>query len=130
MTASDLGRPVFFEASNGTTAAVNKDRYLGMLEKLWLMMMANIGLDTDTIWFQQDRALAHSSRVALSWLEDHFGERVVNVKTLNPSPAHSPDLTPLDFHLRGLIESQVRPTFPKSFPDLKKDPVGDALGSY
>ena len=83
----------------GTTAAVNKERYVGMLEKLRLMMAENSGIDTDTMWFQLDRALAHASKDALSWLEDYFGERVVNVKTLNPSPAHSPDLTPLDFHL-------------------------------
>ena len=84
MTASGLGRPGFFEASNGTTAAVNKDRYVGILEKLWLIMAENTGLNTDTMWSQQDRAPANASIIDLSWLEDHFGERVINMKTRNP----------------------------------------------
>ena len=120
MTASGLGRPTFFEALNGTTAAVNKDRFVDMLGKLWLTIAKNPDLDTDAIWFQQDRAPAHASRVVLSWLKDHFGERVINVKTRNPSPVPLSDLTPLDVYLCGLIESRVHPTFPKSLPDLKK----------
>ena len=66
MTASGLGRPGFFEASSGTTAAVNKDRYVVILEKLWLIMAENTGLNTDTMWSQQDRAPANASIIALS----------------------------------------------------------------
>ena len=54
MTASGLMGPFFFEASNGTTVTVNKDRYVGMLEKLWLKLAEDRDFDMENIWFQQD----------------------------------------------------------------------------
>ena len=101
MTASGLLGPFFFEASNGTTVTINKDRYVGILEKLWLKIADDPDLDTQTVWFQQDGASPHTLRAALSWLEDHFGERVISRKTQTPWPAHSPNLTPWIFICGG-----------------------------
>lgn len=119
MTAGGIIGPFFFQKSDGTTVTVNKDRYLGMLEKLWTKLVEDPEIDTENIWFQQDGAPPHVSRVALSWLEDHFGERVISLKTQTPWPPHSPDLTPLDFYLWGFIKSQVYRKSPKSLSELK-----------
>lgn len=120
MTANGLIGPFFFEASNGTTVTVNKTRYVSMLERFWHALEDDPEIDTENMWFQQDGAPPHTSRIALIWLQDHLGGRVLSRKTENPWPAHSPDLTPLDFYLWGYLKSKVYATAPKTLPDLKK----------
>lgn len=120
VTAGGLIGPFFFENSNGATVTINKERYVGVLERLWRTLVADPDVFTENIWFQQDGAPPHTSRLALSWLEEHFGGRVISQKTEIPWPAHSPDLTPLDFYLWGFMKTQVYAMNPESLPDLKK----------
>jgi len=49
------------------------------------------------MWFQQDGAPAHNSRVAREYLDTHFAPRLITTSGPVRWPARSPDLTPLDF---------------------------------
>ena len=44
-------------------------------------------------WFQQDGATPHTAKQTLTWLEDRFHGRIISLKTEQPWPPHSPDLT-------------------------------------
>src|ERR1700712_6084313 len=59
------------------------------------------------MWFQQDGAPAHNSRVAREYLDTHFAPRLITTSGPVRWPARSPDLTPLDFFLWGYVKNQV-----------------------
>jgi len=88
--------PYFFEEDD-ETVIVNKERYQAMLRNFFIPEIAPIG----NKWMQQDGATAHTARTSLALLSEHFGENIISLKTDFPWPAHSPDLTPLDFWLWG-----------------------------
>ena len=65
---------------------------------------------TDTLnqqWLQQDGATAHTSRANLAWLHERLEGRLISRRAAVTWPPHSPDLTPLDFYLRGCLKSVV-----------------------
>ena len=58
--------------------------------------------------------------LALQWLNDHFGARVLSRKTPTTWPAHSPDLTPMDFHLWSCVKSEVHRKKATTLSELKR----------
>ena len=50
--------------------------------------------------------LAHTLKISLAWVQEHFNERHINMKTANPMATYSTDLTPLDFMLWGYLKSK------------------------
>ena len=81
---------------NGHHRAVNvkKNRHVGMLEKLLLKFEEDIHRSWwGNIWFQDNGAPHHTSRIVLSCLEDHFGGHVISLMAQTLWSAHSPDLT-------------------------------------
>ena len=57
--------------------------------------------------FMQDGAPAHTSRMAMDWLEDRFPGRLISNKSdFMQWPPRSPDLNPVGFLLVGLHEGR------------------------
>ena len=75
---------------------------------------------TSRDWFQQDGATAQTAGETRCWLRERFGGRLISSREGNAWPAHSPDLTPMDYFLWGHLKSQVYRKNPKTIEDLKK----------
>ena len=58
-------------------------------------------------WYQQDGATAHTAGTTRDWLRRPFEERLISSGEAHAWPAHSPDLTPMDFFLWGHLKLQV-----------------------
>ena len=94
--------PFFFDSS--VTGGV----YLNLLKRsVWPALRALMRDEIDLVYFQQDGASAHYSKVARRWLDDTFKERWIGKAGPIPWPARSPDLSPLDFWLWGYLRNQV-----------------------
>ena len=59
-------------------------------------------------------------RIVSDRLEELFGEHIVARNRPVEWPQRSPDLTPLDFILRGYLKSKVYVTPPANLGDLRK----------
>ena len=118
-SAKGIIGPFWFEQLDGSAVTITKGRYTKTLNRFWTRLQAKHPATLDVFWFQQDGATPHTSNIALEWLETHFCDRVISRKTGHPWPAHSPDLTPLDFFLWGFLKSRVYQGVPKTLPDLK-----------
>ena len=71
------------------------------------------------LWWMQDGAPAHRSRVVSDRLQDLFPNRVVSLNNAVEWPPRSPDLTPLDFFLWGYLKDKVYRTVPANILDLQ-----------
>jgi len=61
-------------------------------------------VDTDTAIYQ-DGATLHCSNASLKYLRCYFpGDRPISRHKDNTSPAHSPDISPLDYFLWGYLK--------------------------
>ena len=96
MSSSDIIGPFFFEDVDVHTQTVNKERCVDILKRFWVALQRG-SPGADRLRFQQNGATPHTTRVTVQWLEEQFGTRLISHGTDTPRPAHSPDLTPLDF---------------------------------
>ena len=76
-------------------------------------------LDINDMWFQQDGATSHRTRLTIDLLKGKFSERVISRNGPVEWPPRSCDLTPLDFFLWGHIKSLVYANKPATLDDLK-----------
>lgn len=112
ISSDGLIGPFFFE--NTVTGA----SYLEMLQdKLWPVISQRP--DIDTVHFQQDGAPPHYSLIVRNWLDQHFTDRWMGRRGPVEWPARSPDLTPPDFFLWGVLKNSVYAHKPKSINELK-----------
>ena len=76
----------------------------------------------DSTVFQQDGAPPHFSTVARSFLSSVFpNDRIIARGFPNRWPAHSPDLTPLDYYFWGVVKDRVYHCFkPASINELRE----------
>jgi hypothetical protein len=99
--------PYFFEDDEGIAVTVTSDRYTKMLWNCLAPQLGWHGLDLQTLWFQQDRATAHTARNSMSVLWQMFPAHVIlrngDVQWL----ARSPDLSTCDYFLWGYLMSKV-----------------------
>ena len=102
ISAKGIIGPFWFQQQDGSAMTITKERYVKVLDRFWTRLQAKNQTHLNAFWFQQDGATPHTSNIALEWLERHFCGRVISRKTVHPWPAHSPDLTPLDFFLWGI----------------------------
>lgn len=70
-------------------------------------------------YFQQDGAPAHYSLMVRDYLNNTFGRRWIGRGGPLPWPARSPDLTPCDFWLWGMVKDRVYASKPHDMDDLK-----------
>lgn len=99
--------------------SVDSDRYLDLLKKkLWPAVRSEA--NNKQYFYQQDGAPCHCSNKCLSFLAEKFPQRLISRRTNQPWPAHSPDLSPLDFWFWGEMETVVYQRKPETLEDLKK----------
>jgi transposase len=102
--------PYFFD---GTVTGVS---YLHMLREFLLPILMDY---PDDIMFQQDGAPPHYALIVREFLNDNFPERWIGRRGPIEWPARSPDLTPPDFFLWGLLKDKVYSRNPRTIPQLK-----------
>ena len=64
----------------------------------------------DHFFFQQDGATAHTAYDTITLLRQHFPGKLISRKGDTQWPARSPDLTPPDFWLWGMLKHSVYST--------------------
>ncbi len=95
--------PFFFATT--ITSAVYCDivkQFIAMLEE-----------DERDVVFQQDNARPHVSKETMPMLREFFGDRIVDW------PTRSPDLSPPDYFLWGMLKNAVYRDAPATIEDLK-----------
>ena len=63
------------------------------------------GLDYHQQMFQQEGGTVHTGKGSLQYLDQHLPSTLISRYAALPYPARSPDLTPLDSHLWGIVKS-------------------------
>lgn len=99
--------PIFFHNT------INGQRYREQLLTPFLNQLQQDELNGG--YFQQDGATAHTTRENLEFLEHYFPHRVISRGVW---PARSPDLTPLDFSIFGMLKNEVYKTRINNLNDL------------
>jgi len=110
VSASGLVGPFFFEGT------VTGDSYVSMLNNNFLPSVENWPLGE--MWFQQDGAPPHYSIAARNWLNDKFPNRWIGRRGSIEYPPRSPDLTPPDFFLWGVLKNSVYAKKPRTKDQL------------
>jgi hypothetical protein len=70
--------PYFFEIKAGRPVTVNSAHYTEMLRTFLELELQGLGVETQTLWFQQDGAMAHTARTAMQVLNKMFPARVIS----------------------------------------------------
>ncbi|GFV63714.1 RNase H domain-containing protein [Trichonephila clavipes] len=84
---------------------VNGDLYRAMITNFFIPELNNH--DVQELWFQQDGATCHTTRVTIDLLKDTFGDRLISRFGPVNWPPRSRDLTLLDYFLWGYVTSLV-----------------------
>jgi hypothetical protein len=93
--------PYFFEDEAGRAVTVNSASYTEMLRTFLELELQRLGVENQTLWFQQDGAMAHTARTAMRVLNEMFPACLISQRRNIEWPARSPDLNACDFFLRG-----------------------------
>ena len=107
--------PWFFE-ENEHAISVNSDRYIRMIQEFFLLILAE--MNVGDVWFQQNGTTAHTARVSMNVLRQHFPWRLISLRGDLLWPARSPD-----FFLWGYLKSQVYNDRPRTLAHLKNNIV-------
>jgi len=99
--------PYFFEDEAGRAITVNSSRYTDMLRTFLEPELQRLGVESHTLWFQQDGATPNTARTAMRVLNEMFPGRVISRRGNIEWPARSPDLNACDFFLWGYLKSKV-----------------------
>ena len=108
----------WFKDENGQKVNVTGARYRILLESLWSNLVAE-GTENE-FWFMQDGVAPHTLNTALSYIQDHWGDKVVSRKTTNIWHSHSPDLNPRDSMTWGNAQHEVYKKNPSDINELKR----------
>ena len=101
--------PIFFHDT------VNTDRYLHIFTE-FVNQLDDIELRNG--YFQQDGATCHTSNDSMTHIRSFFGDRLISKGLW---PPRSPDLTPPDFFLWGLLKGKVYANKPRTTADLEEN---------
>lgn len=105
---------VWFE--QGVT--INGERYSNLLKNnVWQPLKTIV--NRREYWFQQDGAPSHCTTANVNFLSDKFNGRVISRRSPFPWPAHSPDLSPLDYWLWNQLEQDVIIRKPNNIQELR-----------
>lgn len=104
--------PFFFD---GTVTAQS---YLHMLTHEVMPLLQQNQSFQQMIW-QQDGAPAHYGLTVRQYLDEHFHGRWIGRQGPIDWPPRSPDLTPMDFAVWGIVKERVYSRKPKNINELK-----------
>ena len=119
--SSQIIGPFFFEGDGGERVTVTAACYVRMMENLHL---ENWG----SIWFQQDWATAHTTKISMALLHETFPGHLISRLGDVPWPACSPDLSAPDFFSWDYLKSHVYNTLPCTTEELKKHIADEIAG--
>lgn len=113
----------------GVWCAISRKRVIGPLfydqnvtaavyQNLLLAFISLLEPDERQCWFQQDGAAAHTAHTTTAMLEEFFDDRFISRGLW---PPRSPDLTPPDFFLWGMLKNKVYANNPRTIEDLKRN---------
>ena len=111
MSFDKIYGPYFFENN------VSSANYLDMLQRCFVPALSH--RERNTCVFQQDGAPAHYGRVVRDYLDSTFPRRWIGRSGQMTWAARSPDLSPLDFFMWGLLKDRVYHRKPQSLSSLK-----------
>ena len=77
------------------------------------------GIDLKALWFQQDRAIAHTPRALMAVVREMIPGHVIFRGGNVAWPARSPDLSVRDYFLLGYLKSRVLLSKPNDINELK-----------
>jgi transposase len=104
--------PFFFEGH------VDGSSYLALLtDQFWPEMGHTV--EGQHLWYMQDGAPAHWAKPVRSWLDEKFPNRWIGRGGEIAWPPRSPDLTPPDFFLWGVLKERVYQLKARTIDDLK-----------
>ena len=96
----------FFEDGNGKPINVNGENYCAMLSDFLIPELKRRKKCSKTV-FQQDGATSHVTKPVKELLTGTFGSRIISRGFEFEWPPNSPDLSPLDFWLWGVLKDRV-----------------------
>lgn len=103
---------------------LNSARYLQFLSNELMDDLHELPLlERHEMFFQQDGASIHSTVAVRQWLDTNFPGKWIGRYSVNPWPARSPDLTPMDFFLWGYLKTKVY----KHRPFINVDHLEDTI---
>jgi hypothetical protein len=102
----------FFEGN------VDGSSYLDLLNDQFWPEVGHL-VEEQQLWFMQDGAPAHWAKLVRNWLDQKFTNRWIGRGGEIAWPPRSPDLTPPDFFLWGLLKDRVYSSKPRTIEDLK-----------
>jgi hypothetical protein len=70
--------PYFFEDDRGAAVPVISERYVEMLLNYCEPELRCRGIDFSSVWFQQDGAVAYTTRASMSALRQIFPQHIVS----------------------------------------------------
>jgi hypothetical protein len=98
MSRHHIFGPYFFPST------VTGDSYRAIISEMFIPdILERVG-SIDNIWFQQDGAPAHTANDTKTFLRSQFNERLISRGLHHEWPPRSPDLTPCDFYLWGVVK--------------------------
>lgn len=97
---------------------LNGDTYRNLLVDRIIPAIRNLGLNFDSVWFQQDGAPPHYAVNVRDLLDQTFRERWIGRRGRIEWPPRSPDLSPLDYFFWGYLKNKVYETKPNDINDL------------
>ena len=92
--ANGITGAYFFKDDANRTVTVNGERYRDMISNFLFPKLQALDM-----WFQQDGATCHTSRVTMHSLRGEFGEHIISRSGPVNWPPKSCDLTPIDYFL-------------------------------
>lgn len=113
ISSSGIVGPEFFEGT------VNGQNYLDRLQTAIIPNLRNRP-DFDRIFFMQDGAPPHFARAVRVYLDQCFPNRWIGRRGAIEYPPRSPDLTPMDFSVWGIIKDDVFSRRPRNIADLRQ----------
>jgi hypothetical protein len=99
---------------------LNGDTYRNLLIDRIIPAIQDLGLEFNSIWFQQDGAPPHYAVNVRNLLDETFPEQWIGRRGRIEWPARSPDLSPLDYFFWGYLKDKVYQTKPNDINDLKQ----------
>lgn len=111
--------PYFFEDNAENAVTVTSFRYVEMINE-FLTPQLNVFPRNEDTWYQQDGATSHTTRGAISALQELFPDHIISRRGDIEWPPRSPDLSPCDYFLWGYLKHKVFADKPRSIQELKE----------
>jgi len=112
--------PYFFEDNKGAAVTVTSEHYVAMLCNFYEPELHRRGIYQSPVWFQQDRATAHTASASMSVLRETFPQHIISHGGDIPWLARSPDLSSCDHFLWGYLKSRVFISKPRTISELQQ----------